>query len=91
MRVKVGDKVLVPSARMVGVTYAVDEYHYWQVRGSKARLQGPDDSGSRWAFVRENELLPHSWIRPGIGAVVAMVAAAKVGLASVVVADVRNN
>lgn len=77
MRFKEGDKVVVAWNGMVGVAYSVDNWGRWQVRGNKARLQGPDDYGARWATAEGMELLPHSWVRPGIGAVVAMVAAAK--------------
>jgi hypothetical protein len=77
MRFREGDKVVVAWSGMVGVVQHQDGQHV-HVRLQKRRLQGPDDAGYRYASVHEDELIPHAWVRPGIGAVVGMVAIAKI-------------
>jgi hypothetical protein len=78
MRFREGDKVVVTWSGMVGVVQHQDGQHV-HVRLQKRRLQGPDDAGYRYASVHEYDLIPHVWVRPGIGAVVGMVAAAEFG------------
>lgn len=74
MRFKIGDKVVVVWSGKVGVVHDYDGRTVY-LRHRKRRLQGPDDAGYRYTSVHEDQLIPHSWVRPGIGAVVAMVAA----------------